>query len=44
MIPADRFPLTLSVAHELSNYGSDDHYAFALKQLIAGVGAVASTK
>ena len=41
MLPADRFPLTLSVADELSNYGSDGHYRFALGQLIAGVGVTA---
>jgi len=41
MVPADRFPLTLSVADELSNYGSDGHYRFALGQLIAGVGVTA---
>ncbi len=39
MLPADRFPLTLSVANELANYGSDEHYAVALGQLIRGVGA-----
>jgi AcrR family transcriptional regulator len=41
MLPADRFPLTLAVAGELSNYGSDAHYAFALRQMIAGVGVTA---
>ncbi len=43
MLPADVFPLTKSVAGELSNYGSDSHYALALCQLITGVGAVAGT-
>ena len=41
LLPADRFPLTLSVAGELSRYGSDGHYATALGQLIRGVDAVA---
>jgi AcrR family transcriptional regulator len=41
MLPPDRFPLTLSVAEELSDYGSDRQYAFMLRQLIAGVGSVA---
>lgn len=40
-LPADRFPLTLSVASELSNYGSEAHYTFTLRQLISGVAAVA---
>ena len=40
MLPADRFPLTLGVAGELSNYGSDAHYTYALRQMITGVGAV----
>jgi AcrR family transcriptional regulator len=44
MLPADRFPLTLSVARELGNYGSDGHYSFALRQLIAGVGVMASAR
>jgi len=34
----------LSVADQLSNYGSDAHYAFALQALIAGVGATAQPK
>jgi AcrR family transcriptional regulator len=42
LLPADRFPLTLSVAHELSNYGSDGHYRFTLAQMIAGVGVTAT--
>ena len=44
MLPTDRFPLTLSVADELSNYGTDAHYTFALRQMIAGVGVTADTK
>ncbi|WP_130177806.1 TetR/AcrR family transcriptional regulator [Cryobacterium sp. SO1] len=44
MLPADHFPLTLSVADQLSNYGSDAHYAFALQALIDGVGATAQPK
>jgi hypothetical protein len=39
MLPADRFPLTLSVASELANYGSDQHYSIALGQLVSGIGA-----
>jgi AcrR family transcriptional regulator len=42
MLPAERFPLTLSVAEDLSEYGGDRQYAFALRQLITGVGAVAA--
>ncbi|MHB1009994.1 MAG: TetR/AcrR family transcriptional regulator [Propionibacteriaceae bacterium] len=41
-LPADRFPLTLSVAEELSHYGCDAHYALALRQLITGRGVLAS--
>ena len=44
VLPADRFPLTLSVADELSHYGSDAHYARALRQLIAGVGVTAHSR
>ena len=40
-LPAERFPLTLSAAAELGNYGSDAHYSLALRQLIRGVDAVA---
>ena len=40
-IPADRFPLTIANAGELSNYGSDAHYAIALRQVIEGIGTVA---
>lgn len=40
-LPADRFPHTLAVANEMSNYGSDTHYAFALGLLIAGIRAAA---
>ncbi|SBS71880.1 TetR/AcrR family transcriptional regulator [uncultured Microbacterium sp.] len=43
-LPADRFPLTLSVADELSNYGSHAHYVVALRQMIAGVALAADTK
>ncbi|MBC7442732.1 MAG: TetR/AcrR family transcriptional regulator [Ramlibacter sp.] len=42
-LPAKRFPLTVSVADQLSSYGSDSHYAFALRALIAGVGSTAGT-
>jgi AcrR family transcriptional regulator len=42
MLPADRFPLTLSVADQLSSYGSDSHYAIALHALITGVGTTAA--
>ena len=41
MLPADRFPLTNAVAVELSRYGSDEHYSFALRQMIAGIGVTA---
>lgn len=44
MLPPDRFPLTLSGADEMSNYGSDFQYNFVLRQLITGVGAVAATE
>lgn len=44
MLPADRFPLTLSVAEQLSRYGSDSHYAFALQALITGLGAAAKAE
>jgi len=44
MLPVDRLPLTLSVADQLSNYGSDSHYAFALQALIVGVGVTAWPK
>ena len=40
-LPADRFPLTLSVADELSHYGSEAHYTLALRQLITGRGVLA---
>lgn len=40
-LPADRFPLTRSVAGELSHYGSDAHYALAIRQLITGRGVLA---
>ena len=41
-LPADRFPLTLSVASEMANYGSDAHYNLVLTQLMAGIEAVAA--
>jgi AcrR family transcriptional regulator len=41
MLPAERFPRTLSIAGELSHYGSDAHYAFALRHLVAGIEAAA---
>jgi AcrR family transcriptional regulator len=44
MLPPERFPLTLAVADELSNYGSDFQYDFVLRQLITGVGAVANSR
>jgi len=44
MLPTDRFPLTLSVAGELSNYGSNAHYTVALGQMIAGVGVAAGAE
>ena len=42
-LPADGFPLTLSVADELSHYGSDAHYTLALRQFITGRGVLASS-
>jgi AcrR family transcriptional regulator len=41
MLPVDRFPRTVAVGPELSNYGSEAHYALALRQLTTGVGALA---
>lgn len=35
-LPTDTFPLTVSVAAEMSDYGSDAHYRTALGQLLAG--------
>jgi AcrR family transcriptional regulator len=43
-LPADRFPLTRSVAGELSSYGSAAHYSLALRQFMAGVGVTAKTR
>jgi AcrR family transcriptional regulator len=40
-LPADRFPRTLSVAGELSHYGSSEHYALALNHLVAGITTTA---
>ncbi|SFR92854.1 transcriptional regulator, TetR family [Microbacterium sp. cf046] len=44
MLPADRFPRTLSVAGELAHYGSDEQYATALGQVMRGVDAAARTR
>lgn len=38
-LPVDRFPHTVAVADELARYGSADHYARALGQLLVGVRA-----
>ena len=38
-LPADEFPLTISVAAAMSDYGSDAHYLSALRALLAGVDA-----
>ncbi|MHA6668210.1 TetR/AcrR family transcriptional regulator [Homoserinimonas sp. A447] len=39
-LPSVQFPLTLSVASELANYGSDAHYKFVLRQLVTGVSNI----
>jgi AcrR family transcriptional regulator len=36
-LPEDGFPLTRAVADQMSDYGSDEHYAVALRHLIAGI-------
>jgi AcrR family transcriptional regulator len=38
-LPADAFPLTVSVAAPMSDYGSDAHYRAALHALLAGIAA-----
>jgi len=38
-LPGDAFALTRAVADQMSDYGSDEHYAIALRQLIAGIRA-----
>ena len=35
-LPADEFPLTISVAAAMSDYGSDAHYLSALRALLVG--------
>jgi AcrR family transcriptional regulator len=40
-LPADQFPLTISVATSMGNYGSDAHYNLVLKHLLTGVKATA---
>ncbi len=40
-LPVGQFPLTFSVADDLGHYGSDAHYALALRQLITGTGVLA---
>lgn len=39
MLPPERFPLTLSVAEELGNYGGTDQYELVLRQFVAGIAA-----
>ncbi len=41
-LPADAFPLTISVADAMSDYGSDRHYELALRLLLAGIRAQGS--
>ncbi len=41
-LPADRFPLTRAVAADLSQFGGDAQYAFALHRLITGTGVLAN--
>jgi AcrR family transcriptional regulator len=36
-LPPERFPLTVSVAPQLSGYGSEEQYAMALRRVVAGV-------
>lgn len=38
-LPAEHFPLTLSVAAHLAHYGNDEQYALALRRLVAGIAA-----
>jgi AcrR family transcriptional regulator len=37
MLPASEYPLTVEVAAEMGAYGSDEHYAFVLDQMLAGL-------
>lgn len=36
-LPPDQFPLTVDVAAQMANYGSDEHYNRVLHQLLAGI-------
>lgn len=38
-LPPDQFPLTVDVAAQMANYGSDEHYDRALRQLLVGIRA-----
>ncbi|TCM49442.1 TetR/AcrR family transcriptional regulator [Kribbella sp. VKM Ac-2568] len=40
-LPADQFPLTISVATSMGNYGSDAHYNLVLNHLLTGVKSTA---
>jgi len=40
-LPPDAYPLTVDVAGELGDYGSDEHYDFVLDGLVAGFRAAA---
>lgn len=37
-LPPDRFPLTISVAEYLSQYGSEEQYGMALQRVVSGIG------
>lgn len=43
MLPPERFPLTLSVAEELGNYGGAAQYEFVLRQFVVGIAARAGS-
>lgn len=40
-LPASQFPLTVDVAAEMGDYGSDDHYDFVLEHLVRGLRSAA---
>ncbi|HEX8105775.1 MAG TPA: TetR/AcrR family transcriptional regulator [Solirubrobacteraceae bacterium] len=42
-LPPGDFPLTVAVAGPMGAYGSDEHYEFALDQLLAGLRATAGS-
>jgi len=43
-LPAEQYPLTLAVAEQMSDYGSDAHYEVALHQLLCGIRAGAASR